>query len=165
MITSESNRNLLTSISGVLRLGQQPLGRLAVEHVGIAQQLDQFIVGLLRQVERLRVRRVLVAHAVEPALAAIDALGIGVGVLVAVVPVVPVEDVQAAVRAGLLDDRHEPRVVGGEEIGELRGRRQSPVLRDHAVTGRSSSASALARKAGMSACPCTSSRSARARRR
>ena len=61
-------------------------------------------------------RRVLVANAVEPAAQAVDAVGIAVGVLVAVIAVVPVEDVQAAVRPRLLRHRHEPGVVGGQEI-------------------------------------------------
>ena len=47
-------------------------------------------------------RRVLVADAVEPALEPVDAGGVAVGVLIAVVAVVPVEDVEAAVGAGLL---------------------------------------------------------------
>ena len=47
----------------------------------------------------------------------VDPLGIAIRVLVAVVPIVPVENVQAAVGAGLLHDRHEPGVVGREEIG------------------------------------------------
>ena len=43
--------------------------------------------------------------------------GVAVGVLVAVIAVVPVEDVQAAVGADLLRHRHEPGVVGGQEVG------------------------------------------------
>ena len=80
-------------------------------HTSIARQI-------LREVERLGVRVVFVADAVQAALGAFDAVGIGVGVLVAVVPVVPVEDVQAPVGTGFLDDRHEPRVIGRQEIGE-----------------------------------------------
>ena len=55
---------------------------------------------------------ILVHDAIQPAVRAIDAGGVAVGVLVAVVAVVPVEDVHAAVRADLLRHRHEPGIVG-----------------------------------------------------
>ena len=42
---------------------------------------------------------------------------IAVGVLIAVIAIVPVEDVQAAIGAGLLHDGHEPGVVGREKVG------------------------------------------------
>ena len=69
---------------------------------GLASRSISCVVALARQVERRRARRVLVAHAVEPALEPVDARGVAVGVLIAVIAVVPVEDVEAAVGAGLL---------------------------------------------------------------
>src|SRR5207249_5326221 len=78
---------------------------------------DELIVGVPGQVEAEPTWGVLEADAVEAALEAVDPGGVALGVLVAVVAVVPVEDVEAAVGAGLLDHGHEPGVVGGEEVG------------------------------------------------
>ena len=84
---------------------------------GLASRRIKIVVGFARQVEPGGARRIAVADAVEPALEAIDARGIAVGVLIAVIAVVPVEDVEAAVGADFLRHRHEPDVVGGQEIG------------------------------------------------
>ena len=76
------------------------------------------LVGLLRQIEALgRAGGVLVADPVEAALQAVDAGGVSVGVLIAVVAVVPIQNVEAPVGAGLLHDGHEPRIVRRQEIG------------------------------------------------
>src|SRR5439155_1308331 len=116
------NGSTPSSFFGAVALAQHALGEIAEQHVGAVQALDELVVGLLRQIKAGGVRGVLVADAVEAAAVAIDALGVAVGVLVAVVAVVPVEEVQAAVRPGLLHDRHEPRIVGGQEVGGRFGR-------------------------------------------
>ena len=99
----------------VARSVRMPLGRLAEENVRAAQARDELLVALFGQVERRRSRRVLVPHPVEPALEPVDALRVAIGVLITVIPVVPIQDVQAAVRADFLRDGHEPGVVGGSE--------------------------------------------------
>ncbi len=102
---------------GMGPLDQQPLRDIAEIDVGTLEPLNQLRIGLLGQVESRSTRPVLVANAVEPPLEAIDALRIASGVLIAVVAIVPVENVEAAIGAGLLRDRHEPGVVGGEKVG------------------------------------------------
>ena len=80
------------------------------------QPLNQLVVAFLAEIESAGGRGVLVANAVKSAAVAIDALRVAVGVLVAVITVVPVEDLQAAIGADLLGDRHEPGVVGGKKV-------------------------------------------------
>ncbi len=56
------------------------------------------------------------SDAVKPAPEALDARRVSAGVLIAVVLVIPVKNPQGAIRPGLLRDRHEPLVIGREEI-------------------------------------------------
>ena len=101
-LSSRTSASSLLADRGRGPFGQQPLGDVAVVDVRAAQELDQLVVARLGQVEPGPPRRLLVPHAVEPALEPVDAGGVAVGVLVAVIAVVPVEDVEAAVGPGLL---------------------------------------------------------------
>ena len=107
----------LRSGGGRGAFGKEPLGEVAIENVGAAKPFDQLLVGFPSEIELGRAGRAFVADAVEASLQAVDALRIAIGVLIAVVAVVPVEDIQAAVGARLLHHWHEPRIVGGQEIG------------------------------------------------
>src|SRR6478736_4556567 len=93
------------------------MSKIAHRTITARQPLKQPLVTLPCQIKLPRSRRVFVADAVEAAFEAVEAGGVAVGVLVAVVAVVPVEDVEAAVGAGFWGDGHEPTVVGGEEVG------------------------------------------------
>src|SRR5581483_6192897 len=97
-------------------LSQQTLSSFSEKDVRAAQALDQLGVAFLRQVKATGWWRILVAHPVEPAAQAINAVGIAVGVLVAVIAIVPVENVETAIWASLLRDGHEPGVVRVQEI-------------------------------------------------
>ena len=100
----------------VVPLAEEALGLVAIVDVGALEESDQLGVGAFRQVEPEDAGRLAVADPVEPPLEAVDPGGVPVGVLIAVVAVVPVEDVERAVGPGLLDDGHEPGVVGPEEV-------------------------------------------------
>ena len=78
---------------------QHPLRRLPVVHIRTPQPLNQLLIRLLGKVELRSSWRLLVPQAVKPPLLAFDSGGVGVGVLIAVVAVVPIEDVQAPIRA------------------------------------------------------------------
>ncbi len=114
---SSTSRSSFGRVCRVVALAQQPLGDVAEVDVRAVQPLDQLRRRSPAPDRTAGARRVLVAHAIQPALQPVDARRVAVGVLVAVVAVVPVEDVQAAVGAGLLHDRHEPGVVGRQEVG------------------------------------------------
>src|SRR6185503_9720173 len=98
-------------------LGEDSLGGFAEVDVAAGELGDQFFVALFGEIEFSGARRVAVAQAVEAALEAVHAGGVAGGVLGAVVAVVPVEDVERAVGADLQGDGHEPRIIGGEEVG------------------------------------------------
>ena len=115
----------VTERLGEPALGEEPLGDVAVVDIRAAEEADQLVVIGLREIEAEPPGRLSVTNAVEAALQTIDAGGVAVRVLVAVVAVVPVEDVQAAVGTRFLDDGHEPGVVGSQEVG----RRLRPVGR------------------------------------
>src|SRR5208282_189190 len=87
--------------------GQQPLGRVAEVNIGTVQPLDELVRAFTGKVELPGRGCVLVTDAVEPAALAVDAGGIAIGVLVAVIAVVPVEDIKATVGPRLLRDGHE----------------------------------------------------------
>ena len=82
--------------------GQNTLGDFAIVNVGATKQLQQLVIARPCQVEAGTSRRPVVADAVEPSLEPIDAGRIAVRVLIAVISVVPVEDVQAPVGPGFL---------------------------------------------------------------
>jgi hypothetical protein len=96
---------------------QQPLRRLAEEEVVAPEPPDELRVVLGTEVERGNRRRVGRPQAVQPPLCAVDALRVACRVLRAVVTVVPVEHVEAAVGTHLQRHRHEPDVIGGQQVG------------------------------------------------
>ena len=65
----------------------------------------------------LRPRRVFVSQSIKSPFQTVDAGRITVRVLIAMIAVVPVENVKTSIRPGLLNHRHEPRIVGTEQIG------------------------------------------------
>ena len=97
-------------------LGQQSLGGFAEEEVPAAEPRNQLVVALRRQIDRRHVRRLAVSQSVEPPAEPVDAGRVADGVLRAVVAVVPVQHVEAAIRSEFQGDRHEPVVVGGQEV-------------------------------------------------
>ncbi len=108
---------------GVAALAQEPHDCRAVVVVRRRFQTRQKgVVGLFCEVESPDARRLLVADAIQPPLESIDPPRIAFGVLVAVIAVVPVEDVQTPVGSRLLRDGHEPGVVCGQEVGCRLGR-------------------------------------------
>ena len=117
LVVEDERLELRDRVAGSSRSRRRRWAVSRIVDVGAGEPVDQLVVGLLGQVELRGPGRVLVADPVEPPLEAVDPGGVAVGVLVAVVAVVPVEDVERAVGAGLLDDGHEPGVVGGEEVG------------------------------------------------
>jgi hypothetical protein len=60
-----------------------------------------------------------VDDAPDAAVFAVDAVGVGAGILVAGIFIVPVSDPDGAVGADFLDDRAEPAVIGADEIFEV----------------------------------------------
>src|SRR5207249_1992335 len=94
---------------------EQSLGGLAEIEIWAGEPSQQLFSAFTVEVEAWGARRIPVAHPIEPSTQPIDPLGIAVGVLVAVITIVPVEDVEAAVGTKLLRDRHEPGIVGGEK--------------------------------------------------
>ena len=84
-------------------------------------QADELVIVFFREIESGGPGRLLITDPVKPPVTAIHAGGIGIGVLVAMIAVIPVEDVKAAVGAGLLGNGHVPDVVGRQEIGPGRG--------------------------------------------
>ena len=113
---------------GLKRFGspavQNPLSRSALPDVGMGEALREFGGGQFGKVEvggwaRRDGFAGLIAgphDAPDPAAFPIHTGGIGIGVLVAGIAVVPVHDPDGAVGTGLGADRHEPAVLGGEEV-------------------------------------------------
>ena len=92
-------------------------------HIGVTEGLDEFSRAPLSQRQSRGPRRHgptrLVSspdNAPDAAALAVHALGIGTGILVARVFVVPIHHPHRAVGAGLHAHRHEPPVVGAQEI-------------------------------------------------
>ena len=112
LLVVENERLQLVDNRRRASFGQDALRDLTIVDVGAAQQLKQFVVARAGKIESNAARRILVAYAVEPPFQPINARRIAVGVLIAVIAVVPVEDLETAVRAGLLRDRHEPCIIG-----------------------------------------------------
>ena len=130
-------RTQLRDNRGRVPFRKQSLGRLANVDVRVAQQREQFVITLPAEVFHGEPLGCLVAHAVEPSLRPFDPRGVAVGVLIAVVLVVPVEHVEAAIRGDLLGHRHKPGIVGDEEVGFPRAEVGRPLsfdfIRIHAV--------------------------------
>src|SRR6516162_24977 len=100
-----------------MAFAQEPLGRFPEKQVRVGQALDELVIAFPAKIKEPGRRRVLVADAVEPAALPVNTGRVPGSVLRAVVAVVPVQDVKAAIGAELLRDGHEPRVMGGEEVG------------------------------------------------
>ena len=103
-------------IAGGEAFGQQSLGGIAAEAVAVSEHVCELFVGGFAEIEDAGTWSVFVADAVEASAEAVDTGGIAVGVLVAVIAIVPIEDAEAAIGAGFLDDGHEPCVIGCEEV-------------------------------------------------
>src|SRR5262245_33034440 len=88
----------------------------AKENVWTFEIFDPLFLEIAHQIALPRRLVIPIHDAIQPPLVAVDSGGVAVGVLIAVVAIVPVENVQAAVGADFLHDGHEPRVVGEEEI-------------------------------------------------
>ena len=112
----EHQRFELINRLGLGPFGQQTLREVAEKHIRAVQAFDELRRRFLRQVERRGPWSVFVAHVVQPAASPIDAGRIAISVLIAMVPIVPIENVQAAVGSRFLHDRHEPGVVGRKKI-------------------------------------------------
>ncbi len=80
---------------------EQALGGFAEVNIRTFQLFDELLVLLTCEIELRSAGRILLAHPVEAALQAVDAFGIAVGVLIAGVTIVPIENVKAAVRPDL----------------------------------------------------------------
>ena len=123
--------------------GQDPLGHAALPHIRMGKELREVVAGQLRQVHVLRragghgLVRLITGpdDAPDAAAFAIDAGGVGVGVLVARILVIPVHHPHRSVRPGLRAHGHEPAVLGRQEIAavgplagdETRALRREPV--------------------------------------
>ena len=96
---------------------KQPSRRPAEKIILRGQPGDQLFVCLFRQVKvARRPGSFLVADSIQTTFQTIDACGVPVGVLIAVVPVVPIEDIQRSIRPGFLNHGHEPGIVRGQEV-------------------------------------------------
>jgi hypothetical protein len=95
---------------------EESLSGIAAIAVGTAEHVNKGLIRFPGEVEWAGVRSVLIANAVQSTAEAIDSAGVPIGILIAVISIVPVENTEAAVRSGFLDNGHEPRVVGGEQV-------------------------------------------------
>src|SRR5205814_6664457 len=103
----------------VTAVGQEAAGGAGVPVVGVRQQFDQFRARPLGEVQSANRGRVAVGDAVDAAVAAVPRrVRVGVGGA----GVVPVGDVNAAVRAEGHVARGEPGVVGQEQLAAEIGR-------------------------------------------
>ena len=112
-------------------LGQHSRCRLAEIDIPAMQPLDELLIGLFRQIKNSSRRRVLVPQPIEPAVGSIDAVRIAARILIAMILVVPIENIEAAVGPDALGDRHEPGVVGGEQVGVAGGAVRRTVAVQH----------------------------------
>jgi hypothetical protein len=85
-------------------------------NIPAVQSRDELLVAFGMHIERPGTRRFFVTHSVQTSFAPIDSGRIAIGILITVIAVVPIEYIQATVRPGLLHDRHEPGIIGREEI-------------------------------------------------
>src|SRR5437879_5370676 len=87
-------------------LGQQSLSNVSIVNVCTSQKRNQLIIRILSQIIIRPPGSVLIANSVEAPFQAINSRWVTVGVLIAMIPIVPVEDVKRAIGAGLLHDGH-----------------------------------------------------------
>ena len=92
-------------------LGQHALGRLAEENVRAAQERGELRIVLGIQVESGLFGGIAVVEPVDAALETVHAGGIADRILRTVISIVPVENIEAAVRAHLEAYGHEPVIV------------------------------------------------------
>ena len=96
--------------------GQQPLGDVALVPVTRSESNDKLLVIQLRHVFRVCTRRVLVSQSIQSPLQTVDACWITICILIAMIAVIPVENVKTTIGTCLLNHRHKPRIICAQQV-------------------------------------------------